>query len=91
MKSNTAKQVADRVRVHRAALRISQKELGTRAGLATLTVQRVESGHYGASIKTLDKLSAALGLTTAELIGGEYLTHTDPTNEKTSPASEVSP
>ena len=73
--NSTAKHVANQVRVLRAALRITQRQLAARARVATLTVQRVESGQHSASITTLDKIAAALEVTTRELVSG------DPTEE----------
>jgi transcriptional regulator with XRE-family HTH domain len=56
---------------HRRRRGLTQRELGELAGVAHTTVQRLESLGRGAYPQTLRKLASALGVESADLVGGE--------------------
>lgn len=54
--------LTDALRNARRAARLSQSELGARAGLARMTVQKIEAGAIDPRLSTLKVLLRALGL-----------------------------
>lgn len=67
---------ASALRVYRAALGLTQAELGARAGRTRKTILRLENGQHRPTAATARALSAALGCEVAELFpdqgdGGE--------------------
>ena len=56
---------------HRRKSGLTQRELGELAGVAHTTVQRLESMSRGAYPQTVRKLTIALGVEPADLVGGE--------------------
>ncbi len=46
----------------REELRLSQRELATRAGISHSVISRIESGENAASLKTLERIAAALNM-----------------------------
>lgn len=65
--STIAKRMGRRVRQLRLAGGFTQAELAERSGMATQAVSRIERGERSPTLETLDKLSAALGVTLGEL------------------------
>jgi transcriptional regulator with XRE-family HTH domain len=61
-------EIGDRVRARRAALRLSQQVLATRAGLSIRTVANVERGQ-DTTIDTLRRIAEELGVSASELLG----------------------
>lgn len=57
-----AAEVGDRVREAREAAGLSQRELARRMGTSQAAVDRLESGGVGATLTTLQRVAAALGL-----------------------------
>jgi transcriptional regulator with XRE-family HTH domain len=65
-------EIGSRVRERRRALRLSQENLASQAGLTWSAIQRLEAGqvkdpHYS----TLSAIAGVLGTTVAELVGEE--------------------
>ncbi|MCG8430034.1 MAG: helix-turn-helix transcriptional regulator [Candidatus Omnitrophica bacterium] len=56
------KMICSQMREHRKKLGISQGELGRKTGLSQQTISYVEQGYINMSLKTLKKISDALGL-----------------------------
>ena len=54
--------VGEKVRDAREAAGLSQRELATRMGTSQAAVARLEAGGVGATLTTLQKVAAALGL-----------------------------
>jgi transcriptional regulator with XRE-family HTH domain len=50
----------DQIRMARAALRLSVRELGKLAGVAPMTISRLETGQSGGYAKTITKIQRAL-------------------------------
>jgi transcriptional regulator with XRE-family HTH domain len=61
--------IGDRVRSEREYANLSQEQLGYRAGITRLTIQRIESGATDARIGWLLRISADLGVPLADLLG----------------------
>jgi transcriptional regulator with XRE-family HTH domain len=55
---------------HRRLRGLTQRQLGQLAGVAHTTVQRLESLSRGAYPRTVRRLAAALGVESADLVGG---------------------
>lgn len=65
--------IARRVREFREAHGLSQAELARRACLSAWTLNHIERGRTkGVDFATLEKLSAALSVTPADLFAGEF-------------------
>jgi transcriptional regulator with XRE-family HTH domain len=58
-----------RVRVHRIALGISQRELSRRTGLSRETVARIERGQGSPTIATAQRIADQLGVSIGLLFG----------------------
>ena len=58
-----------RIREMRQRKRLTQRQLGTAAGIAEPTIRRYESGKLHPKYETLEKIAAALGCTASELQG----------------------
>lgn len=57
------------LRRHRLARKLSQEELGALSGIGRTHVNRIETGEtYRPKDDTIDKLAAALGMTTEQLL-----------------------
>ncbi|QEZ68022.1 XRE family transcriptional regulator [Paraclostridium bifermentans] len=50
---------------------LTQKELAEKIGVSGAYIQQIENNKKNPSIKTLNKISSALGVTIQELIAGE--------------------
>jgi transcriptional regulator with XRE-family HTH domain len=62
LRVRTDQDLANVVRERRLALGLSQGELAFLAGTSRVTVNKVESGHYGAALSTVLRLLDALSL-----------------------------
>lgn len=60
--------VGTRVRKLREARDWSQIELGRRAGLSNQIISRIEGDRVEPKLSSLDRIAAAFGVTTAELL-----------------------
>lgn len=59
------------LRIHRQSKGLSQRELGSRAGVSSGTVYRLENGLRGGYPRTLRKLASALGVSPEDLVRGD--------------------
>lgn len=66
--------LGDNVRAERSRLRLSQEQLGQRAGLHKDTISAVERTHTG-NLETIEKIASALRVSIATLIGEEDSRH----------------
>lgn len=62
--------VGERIRHFRKAKKMSQCELATKAGIAPAFLGQLERSLKSPTVKTLDKLTGALGISLAELFSG---------------------
>lgn len=60
-----------RLKEWRARAFLTQAELGAKAGVAEVTISRLEQGREGARVSTVRKLAAALGVQPADLVAPE--------------------
>lgn len=60
--------LAENIRAHRKANRLSQEELAVLCGLHRTYVGSVERGERNATLSTLEVFSAALGVSVSELL-----------------------
>lgn len=58
----TTRQIGAAIRRRRRALKLSQTQLGDKAGLRQATISALESGDTGTQLRTLVDVLAALGL-----------------------------
>ena len=61
--------VAEALRSHREAAGLSQEALGRKAGVATMTISRLERGVVAPRLTTVAALASALDVTVADLVG----------------------
>lgn len=60
--------IGKRIRAYREERRLTQKQLGDLCGMADSAIRRYESGRGNPTIKTLQRISAALGIEWTDLI-----------------------
>lgn len=63
MNNNVRQRIGTQLRALREAKGLTTRELAERCDLTHSHIVRIESGYYGFSIDTLDKLTTALGAT----------------------------
>ena len=72
METNTdnklSKKIGTKIKLLRTKLKISQEELGFRAGLNKNSVGAIERGESSPTIDTLDQISKALEISIVELV-----------------------
>ena len=61
--------LGDRMRMHRARLRMSQSDLGEKVDLSTNSISAIEKGHTDPKVSMVKKIAKALGVRVAYLIG----------------------
>jgi putative transcriptional regulator len=61
--------LGERIRMHRARLKLSQTELGNQVGLSTNSVSAMESGHVDPKASKLKKIAQVLGVSVDYLLG----------------------
>lgn len=64
--------LGDRVRMHRARLRLTQKGLAEKVGLSVMGISNIENGNVDPRGSKVSALAKALGVTTDYLLGQEY-------------------
>src|SRR6202161_1972149 len=62
--------VADRLRTLREKKKLSQGDIEERTGLLRCYVSRVENGHTGPAVETLEKVARGLGVPLYEFVSG---------------------
>lgn len=68
--------LGNNIKTARKKLKITQKELATRLGIAEITIRKYENGDREPNLETIEKLAAALEVTPYELLGGASPTAT---------------
>jgi transcriptional regulator with XRE-family HTH domain len=61
--------LGDRIRMHRARLRLSQHELGKKVGLSTNSISAVETGEVDPKASKLKAIAQVLGVSVDYLLG----------------------
>jgi len=61
--------LGERIRMHRARLKLSQTELGKRVGLSTNSISAIESGHVDPKASKIKAIAKVLGVSTDYLLG----------------------
>ena len=61
--------LGDRMRMHRARLRMSQSELGGKVDLSTNSISAIEKGHVDPKVSVMKRIATALGVKVSYLIG----------------------
>ena len=69
MSKEINKEVGARVKELRKSAGLKQYELAAKLGVTSSSLSQIESGKIGISIPMLNKLTAALGVTTEAIIG----------------------
>ena len=64
-----AETLGDRMRMHRARLRLSQSDLGKKVGLSTNGVSLIERGEVDPRASVIKKIAQELGVSTDYLLG----------------------
>jgi DNA-binding XRE family transcriptional regulator len=67
--------MGQRIRLLRAELDMSQRELAVKAGVGRATIERAERGRRKPQSQTAHKIAVALGITLAQLEGEEGAEH----------------
>lgn len=62
--------LGQRIRSLREAAGINREVFAVGAGISSRTVIRVELGHHRPSLRTLERMAGALGVTVSELLEG---------------------
>jgi transcriptional regulator with XRE-family HTH domain len=65
--------IATNLRVERARARISQAELAAKAGINPVTISNIETGRHSPTLKTLEALANALGVSMSRLLSLDAL------------------
>jgi transcriptional regulator with XRE-family HTH domain len=63
--------MGDRIRMHRARLRMSQTQLAKLVGLSLNSISAIEAGHTDPRASRLKAIAKVLGVTTDYLLGCE--------------------
>ena len=79
-----AETLGDRIRMHRARLRLSQTELGKQVHLSTNSISAIESGHTDPRVSVVRRIAKALGVSVDYLIGDK-----DETGERVPTMADV--
>ncbi|NPV80695.1 MAG: helix-turn-helix transcriptional regulator [Firmicutes bacterium] len=58
----------NKIKALREQRRLSQQELAKAAGVAQASIHYIETGQKSPTVRTLDKLAAALGVPVSELL-----------------------
>lgn len=78
--------LGDRMRMHRARLRLSQGALGKRVGLSANSISALETGEVDPRVDVMRRIAKALGVTFMYLVGEEDETELLPTEQDLVPA-----
>ena len=71
IKELNKKEMGARIRSRREALNMSREELGKKLSVTAKTIENIEYGEKGTSIKNLYKLKQALGVSVDYLMDGD--------------------
>jgi transcriptional regulator with XRE-family HTH domain len=64
-----AETLGDRMRMHRARLQLSQKDLGKQVGLSANSISALELGQVDPRVEVIRRVAKALGVTFLYLVG----------------------
>jgi transcriptional regulator with XRE-family HTH domain len=64
-----AETLGDRIRMHRARLRLSQTELGDRVGLSTNSISLIEADRTDPRVSVVRRIAQVLGVSVDYLLG----------------------
>lgn len=64
--------IGERIRQLRKGRNLTQKELGSLCGIAEPNIRKYETGKQNPKLDTIEKISAALDVSPADLLGIEY-------------------
>ena len=64
-----AETLGDRIRMHRARLRLSQTDLGKLVGLSANSISALESGQVDPRVEVIRRVAKALGVKFVYLVG----------------------
>lgn len=64
--------IGERIRQLRKNRNLTQKELGSLSGIAEPNIRKYEAGKQNPKLDTIEKISAALDVSPADLLGFEY-------------------
>ena len=62
------KRLGQNIREHRKERKMSQTELAQRAGVALMTISRLERGEHDPHVRTLSQIARGLGVSLLELM-----------------------
>jgi putative transcriptional regulator len=66
-----AETLGDRIRMHRARLRLSQADLGEKVGLSANSISSLETGQVDPRVEVIRRIARALGVKFMYLVGEE--------------------
>lgn len=81
-----AETLGDRMRMHRAKLRLSQGALGKRVGLSANSISALETGEVDPRLDVLRRIAKALGVKFMYLVGEDEDSELRPTGQDLVPA-----
>ena len=64
-----AETLGDRMRMHRARLKLAQKDLGKQVGLSANSISALESGDVDPRVEVIRRVARALGVSFLYLVG----------------------
>ena len=73
-----AETLGDRMRMHRARLRLSQAALGKRVGLSANSISALETGEVDPRVDVMRRIAKALQVSFIYLVGEDDEAETDP-------------
>ena len=77
------KRLGQNIREHRKERRMSQTELAQRAGVALMTISRLERGEHDTHVRTLSQIARGLGVPLLELMrSAGYFENDEPDTER---------
>jgi transcriptional regulator with XRE-family HTH domain len=77
------KRLGQNIREHRKERKMSQTELAQRAGVALMTISRLERGEHDPHVRTLSQIARGLGVPLLELMrSAGYFENDDPDTER---------
>jgi len=74
-----AETLGDRIRMHRARLRLSQADLGEKVGLSANSISALETGQVDPRVEVIRRIAKALGVKFMYLVGEEQDSELEPT------------
>jgi transcriptional regulator with XRE-family HTH domain len=83
LEMDAQKRLGQNIREHRKERRMSQTELAQRAGVALMTISRLERGEHDPHVRTLSQIAKGLGVPLFELMrSAGYFENDDPNGKR---------